>query len=243
MDAKKAELPPKQKKVILLVDDSKLILQMEEALLATSGFNFYKAANGKEALELVKRHKPALVLLDFFLPDLNGDEVAKQIRSEPETATTSILVVTTGGSEEQKQKCFEAGCNDFIAKPIDSGLLKLKVDRLVNIAPRAPYRILVKIAQAGSDHRDFVFGSSVNISETGIMVESDKKFDVGTEIDVQFYVSNISEPLRATGVVVRSQKKGFRKMTAYGITFSDISDEARKRIHDLIRNRLWDALE
>lgn len=241
MSSTPADVSRAPKKVVLLVDDSKLILQMEESLLAGMGFHLVKAATGREAIELVQREKPSLVLLDFFLPDVNGDEVAKAIRANPETAGTSIIVVTTGGSEEQKEKCFEMGANDFITKPIDSSVLKLKVDRLINIAPRTPYRILVKIAQAGSSQRDFVFGSSVNISETGIMLESDRKFDIGTEVDLQFYATTSRTPIAARGIVVRSQKKGFRGTTAYGVTFLALSPEARENLRELIARKLTEG--
>ncbi|UCF81214.1 MAG: response regulator [Acidobacteriota bacterium] len=229
--------PPQKKKAILLVDDSKLILQMEEAILGREQFDLFRATSGQQALDLVKRHKPLLVLLDFFLPDVNGDEVTKRIREDPETTHVSIIIVTMKGSDEQKEKCFKAGCNDFITKPINSGLLKLKVDRLVNIAPRTPYRILVKMSQAGSEQRDFVFSSSVNISETGMLVETDKKFDLGTEVDLQFYVTSSREPIAVRGLLVRYQKKGFRRANAYGITFSELSEENRKKIRALIEQK------
>jgi len=223
-----------RKKVLLLVDDSRLILQMEETILGHEKFEFLRAMNAKDALELCKKEKPALILLDYFLPDKQGDEVAKEIRNDSQIKNTSIIIVTTGGSDEQKEKCFRAGCNDFIAKPIDAGVLKLKVDRLINIPPRAPFRILVKISQIGTERHEFVFGSSVNISTTGILVETEKKFDVGSEVALQFYVTTSREPILARGIIVRSQKKGFRKVNAYGITFVEISDADKAKIEDLI---------
>jgi CheY-like chemotaxis protein len=228
------------KKVVLLVDDSKLMLQMEEAVLGKEHYQLLRATTGKEAMNLIRSEKPSLVLLDFYLPDVTGEEVAKAIRANPDTAHTSIIMVTVDGSPEQQEKCFRAGCNDFILKPLDHGMLRHKVERLMSIAPRTPYRILVKItplgkgAQAGA----FVFGSSVNISATGMLVESEKSFEVGQELDVQFYLIGVPQAVSARGAVVRVDEKGFLRSKAYGILFKEVTPEVRAAIEQMVAGKL-----
>ncbi len=225
-----------KKKTIVLVDDSKLFLHIETALLDKKRFNLVKAATGQQALDLIKHHKPALVLLDFMLPDINGTEVTKRVREDPEIADTPVVIITSKGSEEQKLECFKAGCNDFITKPINGSILKLKVDRFVNIAPRIPYRTIIKLSEIGKDKNDFVLGSSINVSETGVLLETFKAFEPGTEISLQFYTTASRKPVVARGFIVHAQKKGLRDAKGYAVTFSYVSDEDRAKIRALMKH-------
>ncbi len=224
-----------KKKTIVLVDDSQLFLHIEEALLDQRRFNLVKATTGQQALDLIKRHKPSLVLLDFMLPDINGTEVTKRVREDPEIAYTPVVIITSKGSEEQKLECFKAGCNDFLTKPINGSVLKLKVDRLVNIAPRMPYRTIIKLSEVGKDKKDFVLGSSINVSETGILLETFKEFEPDTEVSIQFYTTASRKPVVAQGFIVRVQEKGFRDARGYAVTFSYVSDEDRAKIRALMK--------
>jgi CheY-like chemotaxis protein len=225
-----------KKKTIVLVDDSQLFLHIETALLDQRRFNLVKAATGQQALDLIKHHKPSLVLLDFLLPDINGTEVTKRVREDPEIADIPVVIITAKGSKEQKLECFKAGCNDFITKPINASLLRLKVDCLVNIAPRMPYRTIVKLLEVGKDKNDFVLGSSINVSETGILLEALKEFEPGTEVSLQFYTAASRKPVVARGFIVRAQKKGFRDAQGYAVTFSDISNEDRAKIRAVVKH-------
>jgi two-component system sensor histidine kinase/response regulator len=225
-----------KKKTIVLVDDSQLFLHIEEALLDRKRFNLVKATTGQQALDLIKRHKPSLVLLDFVLPDINGTEVTKRVREDPEIADTPIVIITSKGSEEQKLECFKAGCNDFMTKPINASILKLKVDRLVNIAPRIPYHTIIKLLENGKDKNDFVLSSSINVSETGVLLETFKEFELGTEVSLQFYTTASREPVVAQGFIVRAQEKGFRDAKGYAVTFSYVSDEDRAKIRALAKH-------
>ncbi|UCF80593.1 MAG: response regulator [Acidobacteriota bacterium] len=225
-----------KKKTIVLVDDSQLFLHIEEALLDRKRFNLVKATTGQQALDLIKRHKPSLVLLDFMLPDINGTEVTKRVREDPEVTDIPIVIITSKGSEEQKLECFKAGCNDFITKPINGSVLKLKVDRLVNIAPRMSYHTIVKLLEDGKNKNDFVLSSSINVSETGVLLETFKEFEVGTKVALQFYTTVSREPVVAQGFIVRAQEKGFRGAKGYAVTFSYVSDEDRTKIRALMKH-------
>lgn len=230
-----------KRKVILLVDDSNLVLQMEKSILQTERFELATASTGQEALDYVFEHRPSLILLDYILPDMKGDEVTKRIRENPEAANTSIIIVTVMGDDAQKESCFRAGCNDFVTKPINPSTLKLKVDRLIHIAPRIPYRILVKVSSVSKGDSEFVFGSSINLSETGLLVETEKHFDLGEEVNLQFYLTSTREPVQGKGVVVRGSVEGFRKTRAYGINFEDMNAGDMAKIQSFI-DKKRDAL-
>ncbi len=224
-------------KTLLLVDDSNLVLQMEKSVLGKESYRFLEAQNGEEALEKAKKHKPDLILLDLILPGMDGDEVCKRIREDDEISDISIIMVTVSGQEAQKEECYKAGCNDYITKPLDPGELKYKIEKLLNIAERVTYRVLVKI-DSRDDESDFIFGNTVNISESGLKVESQKELEVDSKVDMDFYLTAPVRNIRAKGKVVRKEESGLRKATGYGIEFTEMSEEAREEIREMIKNKV-----
>ena len=102
---------------ILVVDDDPVNLKMASSVLSKEGFAVLTAENGLMALSVVQDSKPDLVVLDVMMPELNGYEAAAQLRKSPETANMPIILLTALDSLEEKIKGFEAGADDYIAKP------------------------------------------------------------------------------------------------------------------------------
>jgi DNA-binding response OmpR family regulator len=107
------------RKTILLADDSNTILMMEKMLLATEPYDLVAARDGQEAYDKALSEKPDLIVLDVVMPKLTGFEVCRQLREHEQTKATPILLVTTRGEAENIQKGYEAGCTDYITKPIN----------------------------------------------------------------------------------------------------------------------------
>jgi DNA-binding response OmpR family regulator len=111
---------------ILLVDDSKTTLFMEEMILKTD-YELVRASDGEEALEVAAAENPDLVLLDVVMPKMDGFEVCRRLREREQTKDTPIIMVTTRGEGENMEKGFANGCTDYIAKPFKSLELLTKV--------------------------------------------------------------------------------------------------------------------
>ncbi len=102
---------------ILLVDDERAILQMLEMVLAKEKFtNVYTATTGSEALEMIKRHEPAFIVLDVMLPDTNGFELCTKIRAYTDV---HILFLTARVSDLDVLTGFERGGDDYVTKPFN----------------------------------------------------------------------------------------------------------------------------
>lgn len=122
---------PTQK--ILLVDDSMTTLFMEEMIL-NGRYDIVKASNGEEAIVKAKVERPDLILLDVIMPKLDGFSACRALRAQEETRVTPIIMVTTRGEEENVERGYESGCNDYITKPINSLELIAKVENLLGPA-------------------------------------------------------------------------------------------------------------
>ncbi|HXG13345.1 MAG TPA: response regulator [Gemmataceae bacterium] len=123
-----AAAPPR----ILIADDNPQGAELLEAYLAEGGYEIRTAADGEETLQLVRQWHPDLILLDIMMPKISGFEVCKQVRADPTTRDTAILMITALDQPSDIERAVEAGTNDFITKPIDKNVLLLRVRSLLH---------------------------------------------------------------------------------------------------------------
>ena len=103
---------------VLAVDDIPLNILLVQKMLAKFNFRLKTAANGQQALDSVAAEKPDLILLDLMMPGIDGFEVIRRLRADPETADIQIVILSALNSQEDVVKGFNVGANDFIMKPI-----------------------------------------------------------------------------------------------------------------------------
>lgn len=108
---------------ILVVDDNPTNLKLLRVLLVGEGYEVKTAVNGEEALSLLKSFQPRLVLMDLQLPGINGLALTQMIKADPKTKDIVIIAVTAYAMKGDDQKAFDAGCDGYIAKPIDTRTL------------------------------------------------------------------------------------------------------------------------
>ena len=103
---------------VLAVDDIPLNLLLVQKMLSRFNFTLRTAANGQLALDAVAAQKPDLILLDLMMPGIDGFEVIRRLRDNPETSDIQIVILSALNSNEDIVKGFNVGANDFIMKPI-----------------------------------------------------------------------------------------------------------------------------
>lgn len=118
------------KRTILIADDEPDILEILNFNLASEGYQVIKAANGNEAVDLAKKHKPDLIILDVMMPAKTGFEVCKILRSNNEFENTIIIFLTALNDESTEIKGLETGGDDYITKPISPRVLISRVNAL-----------------------------------------------------------------------------------------------------------------
>jgi two-component system alkaline phosphatase synthesis response regulator PhoP len=118
-------------KTILIADDEPDILEILEYNLAAEGFTVLKAKNGDEALDMAKAQQPDLIILDVMMPRKTGMEVCQILRSQPQFASTLIIMLTALSDEANHIKGLEMGADDYISKPISPKVLISRVNALL----------------------------------------------------------------------------------------------------------------
>ena len=126
-------LQPAKTPIILVVDDEDLNLRLIEALLKPQGYEVHVAHHGVEALEKIREIPPDLILLDIMMPKMNGFEVARRLREDPETMIIPIVMVTALQDVEDRIRALEVGADDFLTKPVDRMELRARVGSLLKV--------------------------------------------------------------------------------------------------------------
>jgi two-component system alkaline phosphatase synthesis response regulator PhoP len=125
-------------KKILIVEDEPDILQLVRLYLEKEGFRTATAVNGAQALKKVKEDKPDLIVLDLMLPELDGLEVCKRLRSTPDTAMLPIIMLTAKAEESDTVIGLELGADDYVAKPFSPKALVARIKALLRRLERTP---------------------------------------------------------------------------------------------------------
>jgi two-component system cell cycle response regulator DivK len=124
------------RKTVLIVEDNELNMKLFHDLLAAHGYETIQTRNGLEALDLARRHRPALILMDIQLPEVSGLEVTKWIKEDDELRTIPVVAITAFAMKGDEERIRSGGCEAYISKPISvSGFLET-VHRFVG-DPRA----------------------------------------------------------------------------------------------------------
>lgn len=116
---------------ILLVDDEKDILEIVGYNLSQEGYQISTASNGREAIAKAKKELPQLIILDVMMPEMDGIEACENIRKIPELQDTIITFLTARSEDYSQVAGFDAGADDYIAKPIKPKVLVSKVKALL----------------------------------------------------------------------------------------------------------------
>lgn len=103
---------------VLIVDDIPVNIILLKTMLARTNVGILTAVNGEEAIEIVRKSRPQLVLLDIQMPLLNGMEVLKEIKSDPEIKDTAVIMVSAYTTAQDIEESMALGASGFIKKPI-----------------------------------------------------------------------------------------------------------------------------
>jgi len=119
------------RKKILIVEDEESLLKLESILLTSKGYEVRGVANGKAALDAIAEEAPDLVLLDIMLPEIDGFEVCRRIKENPETSTIPVIMLTAKKSREDMARGESVGADWYITKPFKSAMVIETIQRFL----------------------------------------------------------------------------------------------------------------
>lgn len=107
-----------RRRLVLIADDYADACEMYALFLRMHGFDVVTAADGVEAVDVARRHRPDIVLLDIRMPRMTGTEALQELKADPTFATTPVLALTAHALPEERENALRAGFDAFISKPI-----------------------------------------------------------------------------------------------------------------------------
>ena len=113
---------------ILIIEDNEVDQRIAGAAVERGGYQVIKAYDGKTGLDLARAHRPALIILDYNLPDLNGPYVCKLLKNDEQTRNIPVLFLTSMTSPDSILNCYEEGGENYLSKPINSKFLLKQIE-------------------------------------------------------------------------------------------------------------------
>ncbi|HUL96026.1 MAG TPA: response regulator [Usitatibacter sp.] len=125
------------KPIVLLVEDNERNRKLVRTILEFRGYEVVECEDGEPSLDLARKHRPAVVLMDIELPKMDGITALKRLQADPETSAIPVIAVTASVTPSERERVAAAGFSAYIAKPIDVATFGEQVDRIAGRAGAA----------------------------------------------------------------------------------------------------------
>ena len=125
---------------ILVVDDNAQNLKLARVILSSEGYQVRTAVDAEDALTILESFAPRVILMDLQLPRMDGLALTRHLKSDPRHRDIVIIAVTAYAMKGDDDKAIEAGCDDYMSKPIDAQALSAMIARHLQGTPEAPER-------------------------------------------------------------------------------------------------------
>lgn len=219
---------------ILLADDVKLFLEVEKTFFLRSGYRVLTAHSGDEVLSIAAHEKPDLILLDYEMPGMNGDEVCRRLKADERLRRIPVLIVSQHYSQEILQKCIRAGCEDYLTKPLDRSEVLRKVSEILDVSDRRHLRATVVVTVDRGTTKTQFLGRARDISESGIFLETGQALEVGNVFHLSFLLPSVEQRVTGKGRVVRVEREEASGEYGVGIRFIDLPEASAERIRRFV---------
>lgn len=230
-----------QKKKVLLVDDVQLFLEQEKTFFNRNDFELILARNGNDAIRMVREEMPDLVFMDLYMPGMEGDRCCHLLKSDKELCGIPIIMVTAGVDEEDFERCWQAGCNDIITKPINRHYFMAIIRKYIPCPERKAPRYVAKLRVTyGPDPQLLLTDYSVNVSTGGLFIETLNLLPLGTILNIEFILPEKKTTIRTEGKVAWVNHPEMIKNPALpvgmGLQFLNISFDDMNAIREFIKS-------
>ncbi|NTW57939.1 MAG: response regulator [Nitrospirae bacterium] len=204
------------------------------SLFGRGGIKLHAAETSGEVLDLHRRIKADLIIIEFSQPDMNGAQLCTAIRSEPGLKDVSIIIVCED-SRPVQAACRDAGANAVVTRPVNPFDLFAKVAELIIIPQRKDMRVLLRVVVESSDRESPFFATSHNISVSGMLLETRNDLKEGDMLKCSFNIAH--SEINAECTVIRADRTGSGRFR-YGVKFVNLTARSFVIIEQYVRNRI-----
>ena len=222
------------RRTILLADDAALFRDLGSLFLARTG-EVVTARDGAEALARIARERPEVVVADLDMPRMDGAELCRRMKANPEMRAIPVILVLSGDEAEHRARAVRAGADDVIAKPISRIALIQAVNRFLR---GTGVRGLTRVPMVAEVHiqgaSDLSHGIARNVSRGGIFVESERDLEPDSEVQLEFELPELPGALSPTAKVVWRRPATRSAISGLGLQFLKLDREAARRLDEYV---------
>jgi CheY-like chemotaxis protein len=236
----------RQKRLLVIVDGQAVHLFYTSILLQRLGYHVHAAKTAEDALEIMNVAKPALVLTEISLAGIDGVELLKKIKRNPQTYKVPVIILTSSKDQAIKSACLEEGCTAYIQKPVDPDVLYAAIQKATETTPRQFIRLQTRLnvmvgdekTAANSVIEDYITA----LSEQGMFVSTSKPKPIGIQIPITIFFED--SIIKVEGVVLYSFKRedGPLKTPGMGIKIVRIKPDDQRMIRTIITKEITKGL-
>jgi len=218
-------------KKVLIVDDTPMGIAPIREILMRAAWTALESTSGRQALEIHRRERSDLIIMDVEMRGLDGEQVTRTIRADPSLRDVSILLFSDTARPGLREHCLAAGANDYIPKPFTGEQLMGRIWSLLNVAARKSTMLLAhaEVVDAGPAVDPFV-GRILNLSTTGLLLEANAPLASGRAVLLTFFVPGATTQVKIDATVVR--RNTFGGVVSWGMRFSPLDPAVRRMLID-----------
>jgi two-component system, cell cycle response regulator DivK len=138
-------------KTVMIVEDNELNMKLFRDLLEAHGYHTVGTRDGIDALDLARKHRPDLVLMDIQLPEVSGLEVTRWLKEDPELKAIPVVAVTAFAMKSDEERIRQGGCEAYLSKPISVAKFIETVRRFIGIAGRSPRQTTGRVRRPSTE--------------------------------------------------------------------------------------------
>ena len=222
---------------ILLADDTKLTLASEKAYLEERNLKVFATTSAIEARDMAGVLQPDLIVSDYEMPEMNGAELCRILRANPQTAHIPVLILSIRDDAELLMSCEKAGAVGFIRKADGREALVESVARVLGVPRRkhlrVPCRYTAGIKAGGRD----LSGMVQNVSAGGMFLTAERRFETGMALRLNFNLPGVAVEIHVLGEVVRIEEISETEF-GIGIQFLELTNESRQNLQTFLEKSL-----
>ena len=121
------------KKILIIDDEKDFCFFVKKNLEAISNYEIITANKGKKGIQIARKEKPDLILLDIMMPGIDGFEVLKRLKANEKTQDISVIMLTAKDEDESKIKASGLYCEDYLVKPVEKLVLRAKIQKVLSL--------------------------------------------------------------------------------------------------------------
>jgi CheY-like chemotaxis protein len=216
---------------VLLIEDIEDYIETQRSALKRSNFEVLTAQTAPEAIRVARRERPRLVVLDLEMAERSGGDLIGLVRAEP--ALQNIPVLLLSARQQAEEVARQHGFAGVVRKPLKPAELIASISQVLNLGRRTEVRVLVVAALGGEKGAEKRIGRSVDLSDSGLLAEFSRPLEVGTTVELRFFLPDQPEGVTVRAEVARCAARG-GETNDIGFRFTDVPEASAHKLRGFL---------